>query len=80
MLRQIEPSTAIEQNNHYYRNALTPALSSVELLKQYGDRMTPEQKDKHLIRIEQSLVRLLSLVEERNESVEQGNILMFRRS
>lgn len=48
--------------SHEYRTPLTTILSSTELLQQYDSRLTPERKQKHFQRIQESVNHLTKLV------------------
>ncbi len=75
----IESSAAVEQNNHETRNALTPGLSSVEMLEHHWHKLTPEQRRKHLGRIKESISNAIAVLEENNSQIENGKILLFRK-
>ncbi len=75
----VESSTAVEKNNHQTRNALTPGLSSLEMLEYNWERLTPQQRQKHLDRIRASINNAIAVLEENNSNIEQGNILLFRK-
>lgn len=50
--------------SHEFRNPLTAILSSVELLKYYSDRLSEEQKRKHLNNIEVTAQEITQLIDD----------------
>jgi uncharacterized protein YukE len=75
----INANEVVEENNHETRNALTPGLSSVELLEHNWERMTSQQRQKHLDKIRNSINNAVAILEKNNASIEEGKILLFRR-
>jgi hypothetical protein len=75
----VNASVAIEENNHQTRNALTPGLSSVELLEHGWDKMTNEQRQKHLSKIKNSINAAIEILENNNNNLDKGEVLLFRR-
>jgi uncharacterized protein YukE len=75
----VNASVAIEESNHQTRNALTPGLSSVELLEDGWDRMTNEQRQKHLSKIKNSINAAIEILENNNNNLDKGEVLLFRR-
>ena len=75
----IRANEVVEENNHHTRNALTPALTSTEILEKNWERMSPEQRQKHLSKIKKAVFDAIAILEENNSSIEQGKILIFQR-
>lgn len=50
--------------SHQFRTPLTAIQSSKELLKNYGDRMTPEQRDQRYDQLEQAINDITRLIED----------------
>lgn len=75
----VSPDEMIERNNHYTRNALTPALLSVEMLESHWEKMSPEQIERCLQRIKGAIARQVELLEEDNKNIAMGNVIVFRK-
>lgn len=73
------PQNVVKDDNHFSRNAICPGILSTQILKRNIEKMSIEQIKKHLDIIEQSFKAELEIIENRNNQVEQGNILIFRK-
>lgn len=74
-----EPTVFVKNNNHMHRNAITPGLLSVQMLKLNIQNMSQEQIERYLNIIEDSFKKETELIEQQNDQVQTGNILIFRK-
>lgn len=75
----IASAEVIEHANHTQRNALTPALVSVQILEERWNELTDEQVQKYLRRIKSAIGRQMELLEDSNREVAEGKIVVFRK-
>lgn len=73
------PEEVIEDYNHSSRNAITPGITSTELLQRNLEKMSIKQIQRHLSVIHESFLKELEILENRNKQVETGNVLIFSR-
>ena len=52
------------RTEHACRTPLSVALTSVELLQRYHDRLTPEAREQHLANIHGAVLQLTSMLDE----------------
>ncbi len=62
--KRLLKSRLVAMFSHDFRNPLTAILSSIELLRMYDERLTPERRRTHLDRMESSSRQLLQMLED----------------
>ncbi|MBL8131053.1 MAG: response regulator [Anaerolineae bacterium] len=62
--KRLLKSRLVAMFSHDFRNPLASILTSISILKKYEDRLTPEQRHRHIERVEGSVRLLIQMIDD----------------